>query len=402
MAPPLWSLTLLLSDGRSPCSRSKARGGDLRLVLLALLATMHPPQPPVSRPVWLRLDALPPDHSPGRRRELIDQVHEILLPSLAIDRPAQELQSADGRLLHLWLDLSRPRGATTQPLLEAQARALAWWQRQMEGHGHDDDPAIQLAALQLLHPSTERPDLELTAYRLTRAVLQASDTSARGSVHQRRHRHLLQLAVLAHQPSQQAARHPQLLARCQQLQRGLLESLGGLTPAQQATALFSLALAQARGIGDAKVNHALQDLCAVLQRIKGAAAARSSCLFSLLVLAEGECLSWSPAPDQLQAIAALKDPEQIREPGSALRAVLMLRLAEVLHGSRPSAWQEVATAVLLRHQCGASQAIEADDPQQVLGGFGGSRRGPAPMAQQLIPLLALDQLRQLNDSHAPV
>ena len=101
-------------------------------------------------------------------------------------------------------------------------------------------------------------------------------------------------------------------------------------------------------------------------------------------------------------IAALDDPGQVRDDSTALRAVLLLRLGQILGWSPAdaAAWHGAAAAVVLRRQCTPITAIAAADPQEVLGGFGDCRGGPAPLARQLAPLLTLHHLLQLPGDHA--
>lgn len=402
MSDAAWTLSLLISDGRSPCHRSTVRGSDLDQLLPALLAALQPPPPQTSRPVWIRLDAHSPDLSPQRVAALRQALQRWMLPSPGIDRSAQEQSSHEGAAIQLFVDLSRGAVAASHPLIEAQERARAWLLRQLEQQEGTSIPLSSLlTALLLVQANSDSPDLLMAIDRLSRTLLQ----DHRQHPDRGRAESFRRLAALALPLGQQPQRHGDVAAACRGLLPAVLAPAGHGASGVSGIELVSLALAQSRGLGDQGLDGRLQELLAQLQQSSGGAPARCSALLSLVVLAEADQLRWSITPQQIQSVAALQAPQQVRSIGAALRAVLMLRLSQILQqpgplGGTHSAWRAAAEAVLLQRHCTPAQAIEADDPQQVLGSFGGSGRLPASLGRQLLPLLTLHHLLQLPTDHA--
>lgn len=398
MAESIWTLSLLLSDGRNTCSRSAASGSDPDQLLRGLASTLRPPLPTGRRPVWIRLDARAPDRLPERGPHLRDALQRSLLTALGISRAPQLRVDAGGEQLLLWLDLSVCPASSRSPLMQAQERARAWLLRHRERHGRiEQEPALQLATLLLVRSDTDRPDLEMAIHGLSRVVREQGrqPISSRNAARA--------LAVLSAQLGQEPQPQNDLTTTCRDLQRSVIHALAARSTAATATALFGLAMAQAAGIAEPGSERPLQDLLTQLQeRPRAAATARCAALLSLMVLAEAGSLQPALNLEQIQAIADLDDPGQVRDDSTALRAVLLLRLGQILGWSPAdaAAWHGAAAAVVLRRQCTPITAIAAADPQEVLGGFGDCRCGPAPLARQLAPLLTLHHLLQLPGDHA--
>ena len=408
-----WRLTLLVSDGRHSCSRSSVSDHNLSAGLQHLQRSLTPPPPATSQPVWIRLDALPPDQRTEFADDLQQAMHNELLVPMGIQRqPITWARPASGSL-HLWVDLSRPPRQPASPLLEMRERALGWLLRHLEHRVQEPPPNTvdALAALLLLSGTSDRPDLELSRFRLTRALQLQGPTAE--PVPSSVLTQALKLAVLTNQLNDPHTLPPDLEATCRALQEHLLAQFAvmSLSPAVRPAVLFSLAVAHRRGLTNTNWQDPLAQLIVRLQdRPGGANWERTWCLLTLVVLAETgaplplELQEHLVEPGDLQALAALPTAAMIHSAVSALRVVLMLRLADLLRlplrDENVRDYSKAAERVLLGLQCNPMQAIEARDPQQVLGAFGGDLTGPAPLRRQLTPLLVLHQSLLMERSHA--
>ena len=408
-----WRLTLLISDGRHRCSRSSVSDHNLITGLQLLQRQLAPPPPAVSQPVWIRLDARPPGEQPLWEEEWQQELRSQLLEPLGLQRQPINLErTADGSW-RLWLDRCRSHPQPEAPLHEALERARGWLLRSLERQ-HPVPPLEHteaLAALLLLRGDSDRPDLAMATFRLTRALQQPCPVPEAGR--SAALRKALRLAVLAQQLQTDRLQPPHLQESCRALQEELLERFDGLPHAVRPAALFSLAMAQAHGLPwphHSALERLEQQVIRLLERPCGSSWERCLCLLTLVVLAEsgaplpaGVQARLTP-PDALLVLAALPGSQALRNGSSALRAVLVVRLAELLNLPLPDQskgrWIEEAERILINQQCDPPEAIEAEDPQLVLGSFGGDHLAPAPLRQQLVPLLILHHLLRLQERHA--
>ena len=407
-----WALSLLLSDGRSACSRSRSRDTDLNTALNRLLLEIKPPLPATGRPAWIRLDATPPDDHPGRCQELLNGMRQHLLVPMGITGDPEERGPQRDGTLRLWLDISQACVPQHLRVHDAQERARGWLLRRLERSGPPLDSLEALTALLLLRGTNDRPDLAMACYSQTLAVLNPI-TAEPTSPHEADLRAALGLAVLAEQRNDGFQNDPKLDQRCRDLQQQLLATVDQLPKSLAAPAVFSLTLAEARGLPASGWQGPLQTLIDwLLQHGRGASNIRIWLLLSLLAVARSK----ASLPDSLRrqlsepgtlgVLAGLNAAEQIDDLARALRALLLLQLSDALRiepiAGDPARLLDQATRVVLAQQCNAAQAIEAPDPQLELGGFGWSRAGDSPLHQQWPALLALLLLLPLHDRHVAV
>ncbi len=416
---PGWTLDLAVSDGRGGPSCSRASGAEPLAQLPGLVPGLFPPPRPASRPVWIRLDLTPP---PGTGAdagagvvELVQQAFAArVLTPLGLDPglPVALLRAPAG--WRLWLDRTLLASAAAQPLAAAMMEAWGCTMRRLEsGAGGLPGRVYQLAALLILGRHRDAPALELAALGLTRSLLtdlQPASATAEAPrlVLVAGRPHLLASALLLVALAQQH----QLLATdlASEVRRGLtawlLDRLPRLTPTASAPVLLALAGLSRQGLAPAGWEPCLLDrLQPLISRSGGAGAARCWYLFALLLLAESAGVS-SVSTDlglssgEILALADLPPDPAALEIGSGLRTVLASRLMAIRGDNphlRPSPELLSATArIVCSRQCDPQRALDAADPQGLLGAFltpGCLRLSPWA---QLAPLLALVELQHID------
>lgn len=408
-----WLVDLAVSDGRGLASRSHDRGAEPLVLLSGLVSDLFPPPCPAIRPVWVRLDLIPPTGAEPAVADLVLGAlgRQVLMP-LGLDAMLPVMLLRSPAQLRFWVDRTTLPAPRVSPSLDVSMReAYACMMRRLDPGGGDVRSRIYLLlALLILQRHFREPAVELACLGLTRSLLAdlqpvSTQPDAPRVVLAAGRPQLLASALLLVALAEQQPVLANGLATAERegLIAWLLERFPQLSEGQSAVVDFAMSSLARYGLAPPGWEHHLvARVGRLMHQVGGAVTARCWCLAALLQVREpsgvsfiSTCLTDLPLREIL-SLADLPHASVDLDISSALRVVLASRLTTV-NGGDLQAGPSLdllgkAAHLLCSRQCDPLRAMDAPEPQAVLGAFlSPASRALSPWAQ-LAPLFAMTQL----------